>query len=86
MQGGVRITVHFHGGTTAVTTLTDEDIADICQELKFSGVRGDCESIDDCIEAILGKPGKPTFQWLGDVYLHPQAVCGIELLDLGGNQ
>lgn len=77
IDGGVRITVHFHGGTTAVTTLTDTDIESLLED------EDALQSIDDLIEAVLTKPGKPTFQWLGDVYLHPQAVCGVELLDLG---
>ena len=75
MISGVRITVHFHGGTTAVTTLTDQDIEDACEQ-------ADVEELPELIEQALTYAGKPTFRWLGDIYLHPQAVTGVELLDL----
>lgn len=88
MTDGVRITVHFHGGTTAVTTLTASDIRDCIDDENDARMlcvpqKPAIDSIDEVIESVLTRTGKPAFQWLGDLFIHPQAVCGVELLDLG---
>lgn len=76
ISGGTRVTVHFHGGTTATTTLSDQDVVEIAADFSVR------EDVDSIIEYVLTRPGKPRFQWLGDIFLHPQAVTGVELLDL----
>lgn len=84
ISGGTRVTVHFHGGTTAVTTITDDDAAAALEELNSTRPvnKPAAETLEDLIEAVFAQPGKPRFQWLGDIFLHPQAVTGVELLDL----
>ena len=64
------VTVHFHGGTTASTLLTDDDLNDT-----------EVGSFEGYVEKAITQPARPHWCWIGGIYLFTQAISGIELAD-----
>lgn len=75
-----QITIHFHGGTTAVANIDDEeDFAIEGERLAVNFPReqppGDLEAY---VESVMSIPPRPRWCWIGDAYVFTQAVCGFE--------
>jgi hypothetical protein len=78
-----RVTVHFHGGTTAVAHVDHNDI-----ELENERLADDprvnftpelrVTNTEELVESAITQPPRPRWLWIGDLYCFSQAVCGFE--------
>lgn len=79
------LTIHFHGGTKAVATITAEDLADesarveqMIEKHKNNEWDADISCAEELVESALSIPPKPGWRWIGDAFVYTQAVAGIE--------
>lgn len=81
-----KVTIHFHGGTTAEALVTADDIANEnarLEELAEMNPGGKnlepVEDVFELVESAITCPPRPRWAWIGDVYVFTQAVCGFEM-------
>lgn len=78
-----KVTVHFHGGTTAIASVDHEDL-----ELENERIQSDPRIVvaddfsvtnaEELVESALTMPPRPRWLWIGDLYCFSQAVTGVE--------
>jgi hypothetical protein len=79
-----KLTLHFHGGTTAVATVTDEDLVDESARVEeFNATHStshdsDIVYVEELVESALTVPPRPRWAWIGDAFVFTQALCGVE--------
>lgn len=78
------ITIHFHGGTKAVATIEDSDLADEQMRVEQFNARHsttfetEISCAEELVESALTVPPKPRWVWVGDAFVFTQAISGVE--------
>lgn len=78
------LTIHFHGGTKAVATIENDDLADEQMRVEEQNAKyhqewsTNIECAEELVESALTVPPKPGWRWIGDAFVFTQAVAGIE--------